>query len=88
MYIQQGSVRIYDNYGVGLADLGAAGFEGSVGLAFKEEDFTGTTMEEFSPTHIFRLSEDRIDAVIEMLQKAKGSRIHVPNAEEKRAFGK
>lgn len=87
MFIQQGNTRIYDNFGVGLADLEKAGF-GGVGLAFKEEDFRGTTMEEYSPAHIFRLSEEKIDALIEMLQKAKGSRIHVPNAEEKRAFGK
>lgn len=85
MFIQQGNTRIYDNFGVGLANLGKAGFEG-MGLAFKEEDFRGTTMEEYSPAHIFRLSEERIDALIEMLQKAKGNRVHIPTNDEVRNF--
>jgi phenylalanyl-tRNA synthetase alpha subunit len=77
MVIKQGHLLIHDNFTIGGAQEGPFA-PGKIGIVFRDDDYQGTTMEEFSQTDIFLVSEEQIDQIIKVLTEMKGSKIHLP----------
>lgn len=88
MHVRQGSIRVYDNFKVGLSNVPGDDGGEYIGLAFVEPDFDGTAQEDLNPVHIFKFEASRVDDLVNMMQKAKGSKVVLPDDNERRTFGK
>jgi len=85
MVRRQGNVYIYDGFKIGVAAPNESVVSPFVHLSFHETDFEGH-LEDLNPVHIFPIHEDQVDGVIELIRKAKGSKIHIPTQKEKGKF--
>jgi len=83
MVRRQGNVYIYDGFRIGIAAPNESVVSPFVHLSFHETDFDGQ-FEDLNLVHIFPIHEGQVDGVIDLIRKAKGSKIHIPTADEKR----